>query len=236
MGRSGVCHQCPRRSTAREKSFTSSALFALTLRGKSFFDRARRFHSRQRHFKCLWFCFAMAQPGVSKDELMKEVWPDTFVEEANLSRTIFMLRKALGETPKDHRYIVTVPGHGYRLAADVLAIPEQELDLVSVSRSTVQVQVEQGRSWGWMSAMVLLVLAVAFGVFRLTRQSPSVFTEKDTVVLADFANSTGDPAFEESVATGHGCAIGTVALPQPHFRRSDPADAAIDGPAPRHAA
>ena len=40
---------------------------------------------------------------------MKTVWPNTFVEETNLSRNIFMLRKALGETAQDHRYIVTVP-------------------------------------------------------------------------------------------------------------------------------
>ena len=153
-------------------------------------------------FQVLVILLRHGSAGVSKDELMKEVWPDTFVEEANLTRTIFMLRKALGETPKDHLYIVTVPGHGYRLAADVLAIPEQELDLLSVSRSTVQVQVEQGRSWGWTSAMVLLVLAVGFGIFRLTRQSPRVLTERDTVVLADFANSTGDPAFEEALRQG----------------------------------
>jgi DNA-binding winged helix-turn-helix (wHTH) protein len=56
---------------------------------------------------------------VTKDDLMKTVWPDTFVEEANLSRNIFMLRKALGETAQDHRYIVTVPGRGYRLAENV---------------------------------------------------------------------------------------------------------------------
>ena len=49
---------------------------------------------------------------VTKDDLMKEVWPDTFVEEANLSRNIFMLRKALGESSKDHQYILTVPGRG----------------------------------------------------------------------------------------------------------------------------
>jgi DNA-binding winged helix-turn-helix (wHTH) protein len=45
---------------------------------------------------------------------MKTVWPDTFVEEANLSRNIFMLRKALGESAQDRRYIVTAPGRGYR--------------------------------------------------------------------------------------------------------------------------
>lgn len=56
---------------------------------------------------------------VTKDELLKTVWPDTFVEETNLSRNIFLLRKALGEGPQDHQYIVTVPGRGYRFAEDV---------------------------------------------------------------------------------------------------------------------
>src|SRR5215831_9760963 len=42
------------------------------------------------------------QEVVTKDDLMKAVWPDTFVEEANLSRNIFMLRKALGESLQDH--------------------------------------------------------------------------------------------------------------------------------------
>src|ERR1700736_1832618 len=63
---------------------------------------------------------------VTKDDLMKSVWPDTFVEEANLSRNIFMLRKALGETAQDHRYIVTVPGQGYRLSEDVRLAADPE--------------------------------------------------------------------------------------------------------------
>ena len=56
---------------------------------------------------------------VTKDELLKAVWSDTFVEETNLSRNIFLLRRALGESPQDHQYIVTVPGRGYRFAEDV---------------------------------------------------------------------------------------------------------------------
>lgn len=55
---------------------------------------------------------------VSKDELMKAVWPDSFVEESNLTQTVFMLRKALGETA-DQRYILTVQGRGYRFACEV---------------------------------------------------------------------------------------------------------------------
>ncbi len=56
---------------------------------------------------------------VGKDELMKKVWPDTFVEEINLTVNISALRKALGESPNEHRYIVTVPRRGYRFVAEV---------------------------------------------------------------------------------------------------------------------
>ena len=56
---------------------------------------------------------------LSKDELLKQVWPDTFVEEVNLAVNISVIRKALGENPQDCRYIATVPGRGYRFVAEV---------------------------------------------------------------------------------------------------------------------
>lgn len=60
---------------------------------------------------------------VLKDELMKELWPETFVEESNLTQHIFQLRKALGDRSQDSSYIVTVPGRGYRFVQTVRAIP-----------------------------------------------------------------------------------------------------------------
>jgi len=139
---------------------------------------------------------------VTKDDLMQTVWPDTFVEEANLSRNIFMLRKALGESPQDHRYIVTVPGRGYRLAESVHLVPEHELSIVSASHSKVQVQVEQTKPWGWIWVAVILLLAVAAGTFRFILHRTTVLSGKDTVVLADFANSTGDPVFDDTLRQG----------------------------------
>ncbi|MDQ2920066.1 MAG: winged helix-turn-helix domain-containing protein [Acidobacteriota bacterium] len=56
---------------------------------------------------------------VEKEELMKRIWPDSFVEEANLSVNVSALRRALGEGPDDHQYVETVPRHGYRFVADV---------------------------------------------------------------------------------------------------------------------
>ena len=54
-----------------------------------------------------------------KEELMELVWPDTAVEEGNLNRHVSTIRKALGESPNDHRFIVTVPGRGYRFGPAV---------------------------------------------------------------------------------------------------------------------
>jgi Tol biopolymer transport system component/DNA-binding winged helix-turn-helix (wHTH) protein len=56
---------------------------------------------------------------LSKDELLDRVWDGHFVEENNLAVQIFALRKIFGETKNDHRFIVTVPGKGYRFVADV---------------------------------------------------------------------------------------------------------------------
>ena len=55
---------------------------------------------------------------VQKDDLMRRVWPNTFVEEGNLTQNISLLRKALGETPDGVQFIETVPRRGYRFVAE----------------------------------------------------------------------------------------------------------------------
>ena len=65
---------------------------------------------------------------VDKDELMKQVWPDTVVEDSNLSQQVFLLRKALGEHHTDHRFIQTVPRRGYRFIAPVTRVGEARTD------------------------------------------------------------------------------------------------------------
>jgi TolB-like protein/DNA-binding winged helix-turn-helix (wHTH) protein len=61
---------------------------------------------------------------LEKSELLERVWPDSFVEEANLSVKMSELRKALGEGPNDHHYIETVPRRGYRFVADVKVVDD----------------------------------------------------------------------------------------------------------------
>jgi TolB-like protein/DNA-binding winged helix-turn-helix (wHTH) protein/Tfp pilus assembly protein PilF len=69
-------------------------------------------------FDVLLLLIQSAGTIVTKEELMKAVWPDSFVEESNLTQTIFMVRKALEET-SDRRYILTVQGQGYRFLLPV---------------------------------------------------------------------------------------------------------------------
>ncbi len=61
---------------------------------------------------------------LTKDEVMKVVWPNTTVEEGNLARNISTLRNALGEKPREHQYIETIPWRGYRFVANVKKISD----------------------------------------------------------------------------------------------------------------
>ncbi|MEY2565109.1 MAG: eukaryotic-like serine/threonine-protein kinase [Verrucomicrobiota bacterium] len=65
--------------------------------------------------------FLIEHPGavLDKERLMEAVWPDSIVEENNLSQNISTLRRIFGETPGSHHFIVTVPGRGYRFVAEV---------------------------------------------------------------------------------------------------------------------
>ena len=62
---------------------------------------------------------------LSKDEVMKLVWPHTAVEEGNIARNISTLRNALGESPRKHQYIETIPWRGYRFAASVKEVRDE---------------------------------------------------------------------------------------------------------------
>ena len=85
------------------------------------------------------------KPGrlIEKEELIASLWPDTFVEEANLAHHIWRLRKALDDTKDDESYIETVPKRGYRFVADVTELTE-EADVLgqTVQESAAEPEVE----------------------------------------------------------------------------------------------
>jgi len=71
---------------------------------------------------------------LEKEELMKRLWPDSYVEEGNLALNISNLRKALGENPQQHEYIVTVPGRGYQFVARVKELAAESEEIAEAER------------------------------------------------------------------------------------------------------
>lgn len=82
---------------------------------------------------------------VEREELMNAVWPDAFVEDSNLSVTISMLRKALGQGAEGEglKYIETVPRLGYRFVADVREVAGDDPVIALEKRTQAQIVVEE---------------------------------------------------------------------------------------------
>lgn len=137
-----------------------------------------------------------------KEELMNRIWPESFVEEANLSQTIFMLRKTLGETAAEQSYIATVRGSGYRFDEPVREIPDSphaetplEPDSAASFGAATQTQTSHFRRLVALLALLAVGLLGAGGLYLRLRRTPKL-TDKDTVVLSEFDNRTGDPIFD----------------------------------------
>lgn len=79
---------------------------------------------------------------LEKEALLKLLWPDTVVEEGNLTVNISALRKALGESPNERRYIMTVPGRGYRFIAPVREVADESSELIIARRTRARVVIE----------------------------------------------------------------------------------------------
>ncbi|HTX36066.1 MAG TPA: winged helix-turn-helix domain-containing protein [Bryobacteraceae bacterium] len=121
---------------------------------------------------------------VPKDELLKRVWPDTFVEEGTLVQNIATLRRALSDGADQRSPIETVPRRGYRFSATVNQVDADEPVVEPKSRQAYRTVVRAAM------ATVLLV-AVWFGVEG--RRSPAPQREKIRLAVLPFVNLSGDP-------------------------------------------
>ncbi len=159
--------------------------------------------------------YLVSNPGrvVTKEELLQAVWPDSFVEENNLTQQISFLRKALGS--KSH-YISTLPGRGYQFTAKVQAespFPEAQagdilvqrvherthmvIDEALPSRLPAQASRVSTRVWPYaLAAAGVLALAIGAG-WKWLRRAPA--REYHKIVVADFINTTGDAAFDRTL-------------------------------------
>ncbi len=80
---------------------------------------------------------------LEKDDLMKTLWPDSFVEESSLSQNISLLRKALGEGNSERQYIETILRRGYRFVADVREVESESTDIIIEHRTAARVIIEE---------------------------------------------------------------------------------------------
>ncbi|HEX3741830.1 MAG TPA: winged helix-turn-helix domain-containing protein [Terriglobales bacterium] len=172
-------------------------------------------------FDVLWLLAGKEGQVVTKDELMRSVWSDSFVEESNLTQTVFMLRKALQESPGE-RYILTVQGRGYRFAAPVKEIPRGErkdaeelasrqpigtdaADSASVSAvsrpDSGPLPGKRFPSYAWMwpaATITVLLIAGSWGYLHKPSWPSRTHTAPGRIMLAvlPFKNLTGDPTQE----------------------------------------
>jgi DNA-binding winged helix-turn-helix (wHTH) protein/Tol biopolymer transport system component len=144
---------------------------------------------------------------LEKDELIRMLWPDSFVEEGNLSNNIFVLRKALGEDPP---FIETVPKRGYRFVGAVRQLPSAEKalgeqrefasELATDRRSLEQalagvVPSSASRSRQRLAALAATALAIlAIGAAVWWRGSTRLPDRSQWVQLTKFPDSVSEPA------------------------------------------
>src|SRR5262249_19947508 len=128
-------------------------------------------------FDTLVFLVERAGHLVEKEELMKALWPDSFVEDANLAQQVFTLRKVLGETDEGGQFIETVARKGFRFVAPVTitAQPEQ------VSAESLGKAVKTTRTTTWRSALIAvliigLVSLAAYALYHRTSVKPTEFS------------------------------------------------------------
>ena len=77
-------------------------------------------------FDLLLYLVDHADRVVGKEELLRKLWPESFVEESNLTQHIFLLRKALSRHDSGLKFIETVPGRGYRFTAPVAVVGAEQ--------------------------------------------------------------------------------------------------------------
>jgi Tol biopolymer transport system component/DNA-binding winged helix-turn-helix (wHTH) protein len=142
---------------------------------------------------------------LQKDVIINRVWPDSFVEEGNLTVTISMLRKALGDNRSGNRYIVTVPGKGYRFVADVQEFLYEEPADVILERKRTHVIIEEDIGWKERITRFLFLISVVSVFQRLTLSWKTVAAAIATLGLIAvgvvWAISTKIPAPDNSITS-----------------------------------
>jgi DNA-binding winged helix-turn-helix (wHTH) protein/tetratricopeptide (TPR) repeat protein len=166
--------------------------------------------------------YLVENPGrlVTQDELLEKLWPETYVNPELIRKYILDIRKILGDRPDKPKFIETVTKRGYRFIAPVidesatpppeLGTQKQRLKRDSDSGHTTVAVAETGLKpaakltgprWIAIAAAVVVAVALGVGAWLYFARRGQALTEKDTIVLGDFTNTTGDAIFDDTLKT-----------------------------------
>jgi eukaryotic-like serine/threonine-protein kinase len=183
---------------AQSPAILQFGVFEVDLRAGELRRQGVRIKLQEQPFQVL--AVLLRRPGevVKREELRTQNWPpDTFVDFDNsLNTAINKLREALGDSADNPCFIETLPRRGYRFIAPVTGAD-------GTTRGAAVGVPARPRSRKIVVTVAIAVLAagIAGGVLWRGRQARHL-TEKDTIVLGDFANSTGDAVFDGTLREG----------------------------------
>ena len=187
--------------------------FEVDIGSAELLKHGKRISLQEQPFRLLVILLENSGEVVTRAEIRSRIWEgNTFVDfDSSLRVAVGKLRIALGDDAADPRYIETIPKRGYRFLGPPTLRTMQTanfLNQTGVSETNVEAVASlniaphrTSRNWIYAGVCVLLA-AIASGTTLYVSRSKRVLTEKDTVILAEFANSTGDPVFDETLRQG----------------------------------
>ena len=180
----------PKERTSAMQCF---GVFTVDLQAGELRKQGVRLKLQEQPFQVLRVLLEHPDELISREQLRSAIWSDnTFVDFDNgLNVAINKLREVLGDSSEIPRFIETVPRRGYRFIAPVTT------DAVSTVANVPAVP----RAVGWKTLVMgsLLLAGVLVGVWLFFPRKAHLLTVRDTVVLADFTNVTGDSVFDDTL-------------------------------------
>jgi DNA-binding winged helix-turn-helix (wHTH) protein/tetratricopeptide (TPR) repeat protein len=187
--------------TSRNSQVLGFADFKIDLRGGSLYRNGTTIRLQEQPFQVLALLTKHAGEVVTREQLRLHLWPaNTFVDFDNsLNAAINKVREALGDSANDPIFIETLSRRGYRFIAPVQEVPSSASP-IRVQRAASKIPttgtLTRGRRW-----VPILLVGIALGItgYGARQHFARRLTDKDTIVLADFDNSTGDSVFDDTL-------------------------------------
>ena len=155
---------------------------------------------REQVFQVLRMLLEREGKIVTRDEIKSRLWPsDTVVDfDQSINATIKTLRRALGDSADDPRYIETLARRGYRLMVTIE--PLESPPRIAPAELAAEVQLTKGPRWAALAVGALLAVggALVFWRYEVHRHRITL-APTDTIVLADVDNRTNDPVFDDAL-------------------------------------